>query len=254
MPRNNTESPLIKGEKLALTIAGRAVVDNVDITISAKEILTLIGPNGAGKTTLVRILLGLVSPDAGVVSRAPGLTIGYVPQRFQVDASIPLTVERFLKLSGRESKYEMGALLEEVGAGHLNNAQVSTLSGGEFQRVLLAKALMAGPQLLMLDEPVQNVDFAGEAELYQLIENIRDSRGCGILLVSHNLHVVLGASDRVLCLNRHVCCSGVPETVARHPEYERLFGAEAAKAFAIYSHRHDHEHGLSGEVEDGRGQ
>ncbi len=251
--KDKTESPLIKGEKLALTMGGRTVVEHVDIAISPGEIVTLIGPNGAGKTTLVRLLLGLVSPDEGVLSRAPGLTIGYVPQRFQLDATIPLTVERFLKLSSRGSENDMGALLEEVGAGHLKDAQVSTLSGGEFQRVVLAKALMGNPQLLVLDEPVQNVDFSGEAELYQLIETIRDTRGCGILLVSHNLHVVLGASDRVVCLNHHVCCSGVPETVAKHPEYERLFGTKAAQAFAIYSHHHDHEHGLSGEVEDGHG-
>ncbi len=246
-----SESPLIKGEKLALTVGGRMVVEHVDIAILPGEIVTLIGPNGAGKTTLVRLLLGFVNPNEGIVTRAPGLTIGYVPQRFLVDATIPLTVERFLKLSGRGTGDDTAKLLEEVGAGHLKDAQVSSLSGGEFQRVVLAKALMGSPQLLVLDEPVQNVDFSGEAELYQLIETIRDARGCGILLVSHNLHVVLGASDRVVCLNHHVCCSGVPETVGKHPEYERLFGAKAAQAFAIYSHTHDHEHGLSGEIADG---
>ena len=244
-------APLIKGEKLALTIGGRMVVEHVDIEISPGEIVTLIGPNGAGKTTLVRLLLGLLTPDKGTISRAPELSIGYVPQRFSVDPTIPLTVERFLKLTRRGSEDEIGALLEEVGAGHLKDVQASSLSGGEFQRVVLAKALMGNPRLLVLDEPVQNVDFSGEAELYRLIETIRDTRGCGILLISHNLHVVLGASDRVVCLNHHVCCSGVPESVARHPEYERLFGAKAAQAFAIYSHSHDHEHDLSGEVADG---
>ncbi len=244
-------APLIKGEKLALTIGGRMVVEHVDIEISPGEIVTLIGPNGAGKTTLVRLLLGLLTPDKGTISRAPELSIGYVPQRFSVDPTIPLTVERFLKLTRRGSEDEIGALLEEVGAGHLKDVQASSLSGGEFQRIVLAKALMGNPQLLVLDEPVQNVDFSGEAELYRLIETIRDTRGCGILLISHNLHVVLGASDRVVCLNHHVCCSGVPESVARHPEYERLFGAKAAQAFAIYSHSHDHEHDLSGEVADG---
>lgn len=243
--------PLIQGKKLALTVGVRMVVEHVDIAISQREIVTLIGPNGAGKTTLVRLLLGLMKPDAGVIERAPGLTIGYVPQRFFVDATIPLTVERFLKLSSRGAEDKIDTLLEEVGAGHLRDAQVSSLSGGEFQRIVLAKALMGNPHLLVLDEPVQNVDFSGEAALYRLIETIRDTRGCGILLVSHNLHVVLGASDRVVCLNHHVCCSGVPETVAKHPEYARLFGAKAAQAFAIYSHSHDHEHDLSGEVADG---
>lgn len=249
--KKKSEAPLIQGNKLVLTIGGRMVVEHVDIAISPGEIVTLVGPNGAGKTTLIRLLLGLLSPDKGAITRAPGLTIGYVPQRFHVDATIPLTVERFLKLSSRGVEDEIDTLLEEVGAGHLADAQVSSLSGGEFQRVVLAKALMGNPQLLVLDEPVQNVDFSGEAELYRLIETIRDTRGCGILLVSHNLHVVLGASDRVVCLNHHVCCSGVPETVAKHPEYERLFGAKAAQAFAIYSHSHDHKHDLSGEVADG---
>ncbi len=249
--KQNTGPPLIRAEKLALTVGGRMVVEHVDIAISPGEIVTLIGPNGAGKTTLVRLMLGLLSPDEGTISRAPGLTIGYVPQRFSVDATIPLTVERFLKLSSRGGEDEIPTLLEEVGAGHLRDAQVSSLSGGDFQRGVLAKALMGKPKLLVLDEPVQNVDFSGEAELYRLIETIRDTRGCGILMVSHNLHIVLGASDRVICLNHHVCCSGVPETVAKHPEYERLFGAKAAQAFAIYSHTHDHEHDLSGEVADG---
>jgi zinc transport system ATP-binding protein len=246
-------SPLVSGEHLTLARGGRTLVENVSISIARGEIVTLVGPNGAGKTSLVRLLLGLAAPDSGTVTRAPGLTIGYVPQRFSVDAIIPLTVERFLNLSNRGQEQETGALLEEVGAGYLSGAQVSALSGGEFQRVVLAKALMGNPQLLVLDEPAQNVDFMGEAELYRLIETIRDTRGCGVLLISHNLHVVLAASDRVVCLNHHVCCSGVPESVARHPEYVRLFGHKAAEAFAIYSHDHDHEHDLSGEVLDGHG-
>ncbi|MHA1163959.1 MAG: ATP-binding cassette domain-containing protein [Alphaproteobacteria bacterium] len=247
--RHISIAPLIECEMLSLQLGGRIIVENVNIAISPGEIVTLIGPNGAGKTSLVRMLLGLVTPDSGTITKKPGLTIGYVPQRFAVDPIVPLTVERFLRLSGRGGN-QTGPLLEEVGAGHLGDAQISALSGGEFQRVLVAKALMGNPQLLVLDEPAQNVDFSGEAELYRLIEAIRDSRGCGILMISHNLHVVLAASDRVVCLNHHVCCSGVPESVAKHPEYERLFGAKAAQAFAIYSHTHDHEHDLSGNVAD----
>jgi zinc transport system ATP-binding protein len=243
--------PLIRAEKLVLRRGGRMIVENVDIAISQGEIVTLVGPNGAGKTSLVRLLLGLIEPDGGTIFRAAGLSIGYVPQRFAVNAVIPLTVERFLTLTARADAAASSSLLQEVGASHLEDAQISDLSGGEFQRVVLAKALMGNPQLLVLDEPVQNVDFTGEAELYRLIETIRDTRGCGILLISHNLHVVLGASDRVVCLNRHVCCSGVPESVAKHPEYERLFGRKAAEAFAIYSHTHDHKHDLSGGVSEG---
>lgn len=249
--RHISIAPLIAGEKLSLQFGGRKIVENVNIAISPGEIVTLIGPNGAGKTSLVRMLLGLVTPASGTITRKSGLIIGYVPQRFSVDAIVPLTVERFLRLSGRGGEDQTGPLLEEVSAGHLSDMQVSALSGGEFQRVLLAKALMGNPQLLVLDEPAQNVDFSGEAELYRLIEAIRDSRGCGILMISHNLLVVLAASDRVVCLNHHVCCSGMPRSVAKHPEYVRLFGAKAAQAFAIYSHTHDHEHDLSGEVADG---
>ena len=248
--RHISNAPLIAGEKLFLKRGGRVVVENVNIAISPGEIVTLIGPNGAGKTSLVRMLLGLVTPASGTITKKSGITIGYVPQRFSVDAIIPLTVRRFLMLSGRGNEDETGALLEEVSAGHLGDMQISTLSGGEFQRVLLAKALMGNPQLLVLDEPAQNVDFSGEAELYQLIEAIRDARGCGILMISHNLLVVLAASDRVICLNRHVCCSGMPRSVAKHPEYVRLFGAKAAQAFALYSHSHDHEHDFSGNVAD----
>jgi len=249
--RKKSQQPLIRADKLILRRGGRMIVDNVGITISAGEIVTLVGPNGAGKTSLVRLLLGLMAPDSGTISRAPGLTIGYVPQRLAANAAIPLTVGRFLQLTARADASATSALLMEVGAGHLEGAQVSDLSGGEFQRVVLAKALMGNPQFLVLDEPVQNVDYTGEAELYRLIETIRDVRGCGVLLVSHNLHVVLGASDRVVCLNHHVCCSGMPESVAQHPEYERLFGRKAAEAFAIYAHTHDHEHDLSGGVADG---
>ncbi len=245
--RKKSRKPIIHARKLTLRRGGRMILQNVDIAVSSGEIVTLIGPNGAGKTSLVRLLLGLMAPDSGAITRAPGLTIGYVPQRFAVNAAIPLTVGRFLTLTARGDA-AAAALLKEVGAGHLEGAQVSDLSGGEFQRVVLAKALMGNPRFLVLDEPVQNVDFTGEAELYRLIETIRDTRGCGVLLVSHNLHVVLGTSDRVVCLNQHVCCSGVPESVAKHPEYARLFGARGAQAFAIYAHHHDHEHDLSGSV------
>jgi zinc transport system ATP-binding protein len=171
-----------------------------------------------------------------------------VPQRFPIERIIPLSVRRFMSLSERVSKARAAACLAETGAERLIDAQMCELSGGEFQRVLLARALARDPQLLVLDEPAQAVDFAGAAHLYELITAIRDSRGCGILLISHDLHVVLGASDRVVCLNRHVCCEGRPGTVAGHPEYVRLFGPRAAASLGIYEHHHDHTHTLSGEV------
>ena len=243
--------PLIAATGIAVTKAGRPILQDVSLEVRAGEIVTLIGPNGAGKTTLVRVLLGLERPGRGTILRRADLRIGYAPQRFDIDAAIPLTVARFLQLGAHEPPAQIAAILTEVGAGLLAGQQLAELSGGEFQRVLLARALLRQPNLLVLDEPVRGVDYMGEAELYALIGEIRNRRGCGILLVSHDLHVVMGASDRVLCLNRHVCCHGVPETVAQHPEYLRLFGAEAARSFALYRHAHDHSHDLKGAIEAG---
>ncbi|MGD9866465.1 MAG: ATP-binding cassette domain-containing protein [Hyphomicrobiales bacterium] len=248
MQKPSETATLIAGHALGVTRRGRAILDGIDISVSAGEIVTIIGPNGAGKTTLIRVLLGLMKPDEGRVERVKGLHIGYLPQRLAGDPTIPMTTARFVALSGRVAPGRGLAALEEVGAKHLAGAQLSELSGGELQRVALARALAGDPQLLVLDEPVQNVDYAGEQALYALIGEIRDRHGCGILLVSHDLHIVLGASDRVVCINRHVCCSGVPESVARHPEYSRLFGGGAERVYAVYEHRHDHAHDLSGGV------
>ena len=238
---------LFSARSVWLTRAGRAILQNVDIDIGEGEILTLIGPNGAGKTTLVRVLLGLEKPDRGTVARRPGLVVGYVPQRFAVDRAIPLTVARFIELGRRVEDEDAGRALADVGADKLADRQLSELSGGELQRVVLARALVGSPGVLVLDEPARGIDFTGEAELYALIGRLRSERGFGVLLVSHDLHVVMAQSDRVICLNRHVCCSGVPRSVAQHPEYARLFGAQAARALALYQHHHDHRHDLAGE-------
>jgi zinc transport system ATP-binding protein len=227
---------------------GRTFLDHIDIDIEPREIVTLIGPNGAGKTSLVRLLLGLVAPDGGTVHRRDGLRIGYAPQRFDLSPSIPMTVERFLGTAPGGSRSTVAGVLAEVGAARVRDSQLTALSGGEFQRVVLARALLRAPDLLVLDEPVRGVDYAGEAELYTLIGQLRQDRGLGVLLVSHDLHVVMAQSDRVVCVNRHVCCSGVPEAVARSPEYVRLFGPEAARALGLYSHHHDHTHDLTGEA------
>ena len=195
----------------------------------------------------MRVLLGLEAPDRGTTRRKPGLVVGYVPQSFEVDRAIPLTVARFVELGRRAEDDEIQRGLTDVGAGKLGDRQISELSGGELQRVLLARALVRSPDVLVLDEPVRGVDYAGEAELYTLIGRLRSERGFGVLLVSHDLHVVMAQSDRVICLNRHVCCSGVPQSVAQHPEYARLFGPQAARAFGLYHHSHDHRHDLAGE-------
>ncbi len=239
-------SALISARGLTVVREGRTILEDIDLDIALGEIVTVIGPNGAGKSTLVRALLGLIGTTRGTVMRRPGLVIGYAPQRFDVDRAMPMTVERFLRLGAPAEEARITAALAEVGAGRVVGQQISSLSGGEMQRVVLARALLRNPQLLVLDEPVRGVDYAGEAELYELIGRLRDTHRLGVLLVSHDLHVVMAKSDRVVCINRHVCCSGVPQTVARDPEYVRLFGEEAARAFAVYHHEHDHRHDLAG--------
>ena len=237
---------LLAARGLRFARAGRVILEDIDLDLAPREIVTVIGPNGAGKTTLVRVLLGLERPDGGTIMRRPGLSVGYAPQRFDRDPVIPMTVARFLAIGSRHTPAEATAALTEVSAARVIGQQLSQLSGGELQRVVLARALLRKPDLPVLDEPVRGVDYAGEAELYDLIGRIRDDRGIGILLVSHDLHVVMAQSDRVICINRHICCSGVPDAVAQHPEYARLFGAEAARSFALYHHQHDHSHDLTG--------
>lgn len=241
------DNALLGARDLHVNRDGRALLMGVDIDIRPREIVTVIGPNGAGKTTLVRVLLGLEAPTQGSVRKRLGLQIGYVPQSFDVDRALPMTVRRFLSLGQGATSRGARESLAEVGADAIADRQLAQLSGGELQRVLLARALMRNPAILVLDEPVRGVDYAGEAEVYTLIGRLRDERGLGVLLVSHDLHIVMASSDRVICLNRHVCCSGVPETVAQHPEYERLFGVEAARAYAVYRHHHDHSHDIAGE-------
>ncbi len=239
--------PLVSAAGLEVTFAGRRVLQQVDLTVEPGEIVTLIGPNGSGKTTLVRALLGLVKPSAGRVVWRPGIRTGYVPQHLQVDDTLPLPVGRFLWLCAPKERGRFAEVLAEVGAAGLLESPLAAISGGELKRVLLAQALLRDPDLLVLDEPSAGVDVAGQDELYRLIKAIRDRRRCGVLLVSHDLHLVMAATDRVVCLNHHVCCSGRPELVSRHPEYLALFGPELGHRLAVYAHQHDHHHHLSGE-------
>jgi zinc transport system ATP-binding protein len=233
--------PLIELAGLHVAFGARIALSDVSLSLGAGEIVTIIGPNGAGKTTLLRVALGLQRADAGTVRRRPGLRVGYVPQRLAIDETLPLTVRRFLALVPGARPPAMAAALTETGASHTLDLPLQTLSGGELQRVLLARALLREPELLVLDEPAQGVDVTGQAELFALIRRIRDQTGCGVLLVSHDLHLVMAATDRVICLNHHVCCSGHPEAVSRDPAYRALFGA-AIDGFALYAHRHNHRH------------
>lgn len=241
--------PLLQLDGIRLARDGRSVLDGVDLRLEPGKILTLIGPNGAGKTCLVRIALGLLKPDSGQRHVRPGLRLGYMPQKLGLNEALPLEVQRFLTLAAPGLSYAgLAQALEDVGAGHVMKTPLARLSGGELQRVLLARALLRQPDLLVLDEPAQGVDITGQEELYTLIARARDERGCGVLMVSHDLHLVMAATDHVLCLNRHVCCEGHPESVSAHPEYLRLFGMQGAKGLAVYSHHHDHHHNAHGEV------
>ena len=231
---------------------GRWLVRGVDLAIDRGEILTLIGPNGAGKSTTAKLVTGVLRADEGSVHRNDRLRIGYVPQKLSIDWTMPLSVRRLMRLTGKLSDADLGEALEATGIPHLVDAEVRHLSGGEFQRALLARAIARRPDLLVLDEPVQGVDFAGEAALYDLIRQIRHTTGCGILLISHDLHMVMAGTDTVICLNGHVCCRGTPETVSRSADYQRLFGG-AGRSLAVYSHHHDHTHLPDGRVLHGDG-
>lgn len=239
---------LVEVQGVAMDFAGHAVLTDVDLTVDDGQIVTLIGPNGSGKSTLVRIVLGLLAPTRGQVTLRPRTRIGYMPQRLAVEDTLPLTVARFLRLGGPADNIQIEAALDEVGAGRLAQSPVQDISGGEMQRVLLARALLREPDLLVLDEPVQGVDVTGQGELFRLITRIRERRGCGVLMVSHDLHLVMASTDTVVCLNHHVCCTGHPETVTRDPAYLELFGPLAERGLAVYTHDHDHHHDNHGDV------
>lgn len=223
-------------------------ISNISITITGGEIVTIIGPNGAGKSTLVKTIAGLTYPSKGAVFRPHSSIVGYVPQRLFIDKSMPLKVSRFLRLA-QSRKSNCREALERVNASQLWSKQVHSLSGGELQRVLLARAISRAPDLLLLDEPLQGVDVGGQIQLYQLISDIRQELNCAVVMVSHDLHLVMAQTDHVVCLNHHICCEGKPESISTHPEYIRLFGTHSANSIAVYTHHHDHHHDIEGNVE-----
>lgn len=240
--------PLARARGVVKRINGRLILAGIDLAVGAGEIVTVIGPNGAGKTMLLRVLLGLECCEEGEASLSPSVRVGYMPQRLHVEETMPLPVRRFLSLGRPIDRRAIAAVLDEVGATPVIDAPIQRISGGEFQRVLLARALLRDPDLLVLDEPAQGVDVAGQGELFELIVKIRDRRGCGVLMVSHDLHLVMAAADTVLCINQHVCCTGRPEAVSRDPAYLALFGPRAVAQLAPYTHRHDHAHDVGGRV------
>jgi len=233
---------LISARHVCVRQGGVEVLHDITLTLAAGEIVTILGPNGSGKSTLLRALLGIVPVASGRVERKAGLRIGYVPQRLHIDRALPMTARRFLSLPRRVGEAEAAAALSRVGMEAAGGLQLAALSGGQLQRVLLARALLGAPDMLMLDEPTQGLDQAGEAGFYRLIEEVRAQSGAAVLMVSHDLHVVMAASDRVICLNGHICCEGTPRVVSGAPEYRALFGLGTQGALALYQHVHDHEH------------
>lgn len=245
-------SYLIKASDVCLQLGNRQILDDINLEVKPGEIVTLVGPNGSGKTSLVRLLLGLNQPSAGSIDRAKRLVIGYMPQKIHIDSVLPLSVRRFLQFAGKVTQDQIQTVSKQVDIENILDLPAQNVSGGEFQRVLLARALLRKPDLLVLDEPAQGVDINGQQQLYLLIAKIRDQLGCGVLMVSHDLHLVMESTDEVLCLNTHICCKGHPEAVSQHPEYLKLFGT-SLDGMAVYTHKHDHTHDIHGDVVEHQG-
>ncbi len=242
------DNRLVKLERAGVRRGADWLVRGVDLTVAPGEIVTLIGPNGSGKSTTAKMALGILKPSEGRADQRRRLKVGYVPQKLAIDWTLPLSVRRFMRLTNPLSDADCDAALTQTGAKRLLGAELRTLSGGELQRVMLARAIARRPDLLVLDEPVQGVDYAGEIAIYDLISEIRNTLGCGILMISHDLHVVMAAADQVICLNGHVCCRGTPSDVSRDHNYHALFGARADAGLAVYEHHHDHVHLPDGQV------
>ena len=238
---------LVKLKQAGFRINGKWLVKGVSLQIEKGKIVTLIGPNGSGKSTTAKIALGIYKKIDGKVEKFTN-KIGYVPQKISIDWTLPLRVNDFMVLTENLKEEAINEALSLTGVIHLKDKNLGDLSGGEFQRVLLARAISKKPDLLVLDEPVQGVDFTGEIALYELIKKISDELNCGILLISHDLHTVMSATDYVVCLNGHVCCSGSPKEVAKNNEYKALFGEQAAQTLSIYEHKHDHIHTSDGDI------
>jgi len=234
--------PLIEARNICHRFDHKTVLNEVSLRIMPGEILTIIGPNGAGKSTLLKILLGLLNPTEGTLKKASGLRIGFMPQKIHIDSSLPLTVQRFLTLSkktqtAKNFSTHMRTVVSQLQLESLINQPIQHLSGGETQRVLLARALLNQPDLLVLDEPVQGVDLQGQTQLYEYIHQIQHTYQCAIVMVSHDLHVVMKDTHQVLCLNQHICCQGPPQAVSANPEFKHLFG-DGYEQLAVYEHHH----------------
>ena len=247
--KNLDKKILVQLENVGVFQNNKWLVEDVSLNVEKGKIVTLIGPNGSGKTTTAKIALGIHKNIKGKVKKFTD-KIGYVPQKIPIDWTLPIRVTDFMQLTHNLNENEIENALNLTGVKNLKNNDLRNLSGGEFQRVLIARAISKKPDLLVLDEPVQGVDFKGEIALYELIKKISDKINCGILLISHDLHVVMTATDYVVCLNGHVCCSGSPTAVANNKEYQKLFGDRASTILSVYEHSHDHTHSADGTIKN----
>ncbi|MDH2923911.1 zinc transport system ATP-binding protein [Nicoletella semolina] len=244
--------PLVRLDNIQLCFNEKIVLDNINLKIYPNSITTIVGPNGGGKSTILKVLLKLIKPNQGSVYHQKGLKIGYVPQKLHLDYSMPITVKKFLSLKPNTTESRIDEILSLFTIKSLSSNPMQKLSGGELQRVLLARAILDQPQLLVLDEPMQGVDITGQSELYQLLNHTRHWLNCAILMVSHDLNIVMANTDEVLCVNRHICCAGTPESISSEPNFIHFFGDQFAKHVAFYTHQHNHHHDLSGQICRGR--
>jgi len=233
---------LISAKNVSVLKNQKSILENIDIQINKKDFITIVGPNGAGKTMLLKCLMGFYKPTSGMIERKEKLKIGYMPQSINVINTMPMTVKGFITVKKKYDDVSLHKVITEVNLGEIVNKQLSVLSGGEMQRVLLARSLLNNPDLLILDEPAQNLDISGQLNFYKLIQEIYSKRDISILMVSHDLHLVMVSTKKVLCLYKHICCSGAPQQIAKDPEFLSMFGKDMANMMSIYQHSHDHDH------------
>ena len=233
---------LISAKNVSVLKNQKSILENIDIQINKKDFITIIGPNGAGKTMLLKCLMGFYKPTSGMIERKEKLKIGYMPQSINVINTMPMTVKGFITVKKKYDDVSLHKVITEVNLGEIVNKQLSVLSGGEMQRVLLARSLLNNPDLLILDEPAQNLDISGQLNFYKLIQEIYSKRDISILMISHDLHLVMVSTKKVLCLYKHICCSGAPQQIAKDPEFLSMFGKDMANMMSIYQHSHDHNH------------
>lgn len=248
MSNKTKQKPLVELKNVNVTFAHKKALQNINFCLYPQSIITIVGPNGGGKSTLLKVLLKLLPPTSGEVIYSKDLRIGYVPQKIYLDHTLPLTVAKFLALSRQATKKDICEVVELLSISHLKHNSLQKLSGGEMQRVLIARAILNKPNLLVLDEPTQGVDISGQVELYQLINTMQRKLNCAVLMVSHDLHIVMADTNEVLCVNQHICCQGTPEAVSSDPKFKHFFGDSFARNIALYTHHHNHHHNMHGDI------